>query len=113
MNDEFFELKAHVLAWTGDIPAITKIMCFTGHNSYQGCRFCKINGKLLGSNSHVYYPLPDDIEISDLPARKHNEILNNIREIDNCRSKSHKDKLIQKYGKAFCFVNLFLKKSIF
>jgi hypothetical protein len=86
-------------------------MCFTGHNSYQGCRFCKINGKLLRSNSHVYYPLPDDIGVSDLPVRKHNEILNNIKEIDNCRTKNHKDKLIQKYGKSFH--KLFLKKSYF
>ncbi|CAH1760518.1 8935_t:CDS:2 [Entrophospora sp. SA101] len=39
LNVELFQLKARILAWTGDIPAVTKIMCFTGHNSYQGCRF--------------------------------------------------------------------------
>jgi hypothetical protein len=82
-------------------------MCFTGHNSYQGCRFCKINGTLLKSNSHVYYPLPNNMEIPDLPFREHNEILNNIKEINNCKTKSHKDKLVQKYGKTFLFYKLF------
>jgi len=34
-----FILHAHIIAWTGDIPALSKIMNITGHNSYSGCRF--------------------------------------------------------------------------
>src|SRR5256714_1827709 len=34
-----FILRAHIIAWTGDIPALTAIMNITGHNSYSGCRF--------------------------------------------------------------------------
>jgi hypothetical protein len=78
-------------------------MCFTGHNSYQGCRFCKINGKLLKSNSHIYYPLPNNMDISKLPARKHNEILNNIKEIDACEKTTQRNKLIQKYGNFYFY----------
>jgi hypothetical protein len=97
LNEEFFQLKAHILAWTGDIPAVTKIMCFTGHNSYQGCRFCKINGVLLQSNSHVYFPLQNNSHL-DLPLRRHEEILENIDEINNCKINSHKELLIKEYG---------------
>ncbi|CAB4399081.1 unnamed protein product [Rhizophagus irregularis] len=39
--------------YTGDIPGLTKLMCLTGHNSYQGCRYCNIRG--IWSN-HIYYP---------------------------------------------------------
>jgi hypothetical protein len=28
-----FYLKAHVISWSGDIPAISKILNLTGHNS--------------------------------------------------------------------------------
>jgi hypothetical protein len=103
LNDELFQLKAHILAWTGDIPAVTKIMCFTGHNSYQGCRFCKIEGKLLISNRHVYYPLQNH-SISNLPLRVHEEILNNIDEINGCESNTLKESLIKKYGSSFYFI---------
>ncbi|GBC33596.2 hypothetical protein GLOIN_2v1871614 [Rhizophagus irregularis DAOM 181602=DAOM 197198] len=39
--------------YTGNIPGLTKLMCLTGHNSYQGCRYCNIRG--IWSN-HIYYP---------------------------------------------------------
>lgn len=97
-----FRLKAHILAWTGDIPAVTKIMCFTGHNSYQGCRFCKIGGKLLTSNRHIYYPL-QDYSTSNLPLRDHEEILRNIDEINDCESNTLKESLIKKYGNFILF----------
>jgi hypothetical protein len=102
LNDELFQLKAHILAWTGDIPAVTKIMCFTGHNSYQGCRFCKIEGKLLKSNRHIYYPL-QNYSISNLPLRDHEEILKNIDEINDCESNTLKESFIKKYGNFILF----------
>ncbi|CAG8845425.1 14992_t:CDS:2, partial [Gigaspora margarita] len=37
-----FTLRAHVLSWSGDIPALAKVMCTTGHNSYKACHFCII-----------------------------------------------------------------------
>lgn len=73
-------LRAHVIFWCGDIPAITKLMRITGHNSYMGCRFCDLRGvtsKEPGKN-HVYYPLKPPLhsqlpiyDPSDLPLRTH------------------------------------------
>jgi hypothetical protein len=103
LNEEEFQLKAHILAWTGDIPAVTKVMCFTGHNSYQGCRFCKIEGELLTSNQHIYYPL-QNYSTSNLPLRDHEEILKNIDEINNCQINSDKKSLIKKYGSYLIFI---------
>ncbi len=37
-----FTLHAYIIAWTDDIPALSKVMNITGHNSYSGCRFCDI-----------------------------------------------------------------------
>ena len=53
---ENFLLHSHIIMWTGDIPAITKIMCLTGHNSYMGCRFCYIKGVYCSNRKHIYYP---------------------------------------------------------
>ena len=39
-----FILYAYIIAWTGDIPAFSKVMNITGHNSYLSCRFCDIRG---------------------------------------------------------------------
>src|SRR5207245_1795127 len=52
---EFFTLHVHLLSWSGDLSALSKIMCTTGHNSYLGCHFCYIQG--MTANHHVYYPL--------------------------------------------------------
>ncbi len=37
-----FTLHAYIIAWTGNIPALSKVMNITGHNSYSDCRFCDI-----------------------------------------------------------------------
>ena len=37
-----FTFHAYIIAWTGDIPALSKVMNITGHNSYSGYRFCDI-----------------------------------------------------------------------
>ncbi|CAJ0878897.1 1319_t:CDS:2 [Entrophospora sp. SA101] len=79
LNDELFQLKAHILAWTGDIPAILQ------------------EGKLLTSNRHIYYPLQNH-STSNLPLRGHEEILKNIDEINGCGSNNLKESLIKKYG---------------
>ncbi|GES92308.1 transposase domain-containing protein [Rhizophagus clarus] len=46
---EDFLLHSHIIMWTGDIPAITKIMCLSGHNSYTACRFCYLRGVYYSS----------------------------------------------------------------
>ncbi|GBC35781.2 hypothetical protein GLOIN_2v1644898 [Rhizophagus irregularis DAOM 181602=DAOM 197198] len=38
-TNEPFILRAHLLTWTGDVPALSKSLNLSGHNSYKGCRF--------------------------------------------------------------------------
>nr|CAG8446845.1 3983_t:CDS:2 [Entrophospora candida] len=63
LNVELFQLKAHILAWTGDIPAVTKIMCFIGHNSYQGCRFCVKEKSILFELKSIKFPKSFPLDI--------------------------------------------------
>jgi hypothetical protein len=36
-NNMKFILRVYTIIWTGDIPAITKVLNLTGHNSYMAC----------------------------------------------------------------------------
>ena len=84
-------MRAHILAWTGDLPALSKVVCLTGHNSYSGCRFCKIQGTLNEGNNHIYYPLQQNINPLQLPLRTHNEILNSTNQIKCLKGERKKD----------------------
>ncbi|KAF8596671.1 hypothetical protein BDV93DRAFT_454522 [Ceratobasidium sp. AG-I] len=76
-----FALRAHLLDAFGDIPALTKILEFLGHNSHFACRFCKISGiqGCTAKGTHLYFPLsrPDTPPFKplDLPLRTHAETL--------------------------------------
>ncbi|RIB24933.1 hypothetical protein C2G38_1957178, partial [Gigaspora rosea] len=52
-----FTLHGHILSWSGDIPALSKIMCVSGHNAYYGCRFCYLRGVYSETARHIYFPL--------------------------------------------------------
>ncbi|GET67263.1 transposase domain-containing protein [Rhizophagus irregularis DAOM 181602=DAOM 197198] len=82
---EYFTLRAHILAWTGDLPALSKILYLTGHNSYSGCRFCNLRGTLNEMNRHVYYPLQQNIDSIRLPIRTHDEMLTSINQIEHLK----------------------------
>ena len=78
-------MRAHVLLWTGDIPAISKLVNLTGHNSYMGCRFCNLRGVYT---NHIYYPLQcNNSQINydpyDLPNRNHEEYLQDVEDVEN------------------------------
>ncbi|GBC33798.2 transposase domain-containing protein [Rhizophagus irregularis DAOM 181602=DAOM 197198] len=47
--------------FTLHLPALSKILYLTGHNSYSGCRFCNLRGTLNEMNRHVYYPLQQNM----------------------------------------------------
>ncbi|RIA99683.1 hypothetical protein C1645_684566, partial [Glomus cerebriforme] len=51
-----FILCAHLLTWIGDIPALSKSLNLSGHNSYKACRFCILEGIWHPLNKHIYYP---------------------------------------------------------
>jgi hypothetical protein len=84
-------LRAHILAWIGDLPAISKVVCLTGHNSYLGCRFCNIRGTLNKMNNHVYYPLQQNIDPKRLPLRTHDEMLNSVNQIERLKGDLKED----------------------
>ena len=88
---------AHILAWTGDTPALSKVLCLTGHNSYSGCRFCNLQGSLNETNRHIYYPLQQNLDPRQLPIRTHGDTLNSIRQIENLE-RGHKENFIRNCG---------------
>ncbi|GES76293.1 transposase domain-containing protein [Rhizophagus clarus] len=53
-TNQDFILHCSVVSWSGDTPALAKLMCTTGHNSYQGCQYCDLRG--IWEN-HVYFPI--------------------------------------------------------
>lgn len=92
------------------MPAIAKLMRMKGHNGLLPCRFCKIRGiRIPNSRSPAHYvPLdrrrhPDcgDCPYYDplnLPARTHDEILAQAKEVDLAPNKTQSEKLSAAYG---------------
>jgi hypothetical protein len=100
-----FILHAYIIAWTGDIPALTKIMNVTGHNSYSGCRFCNIQGVYSNKYKHIYYhPKPKGTYIK----KNHSNWLKYINEIETASSSKEKEILIKKYGNYYLIIKLLL-----
>ena len=99
-------LRAHIITWSGDIPALTKILHLTGHGSYCGCRFCEIQGIHHGG---MYFPLQPPIdtmeemrdkvyEAEQLPKRTMQRTLYQLEEIKDGQE-SHQKDFIKKFGK--------------
>ncbi|KAF8666953.1 Transposase family tnp2 [Rhizoctonia solani] len=79
---KLFALRAHLIAVFGDIPAITKILEFIGHNGCFPCQFCympTVSGPTSGGGFHRYCPLhqPDGVQTDplNLPMRTHKETI--------------------------------------
>lgn len=87
-----FVLRAHIIAWTGDIPALTKIMNVTGHNSYSGCRLCKIQGIHSEKYNHIYY------HPGNYAKKTHSDWLVHIDEIESATSSKDQETLMRQYG---------------
>ena len=50
-----FILHAYIIAWTGDILALSKVMNITGHNSYSDYRFYDIKRIYSEKHKHIYF----------------------------------------------------------
>ena len=92
-----FTLRAHILSFSGDLPALAKVMYTTGHNSYKACRFCSICGIYCQENRHVYYPLNPPAGMSgsqydakNLPLRNHEDYVYDTAVIENMNGSLHK-----------------------
>lgn len=81
-REEVFTLRAHLIPVFGDIPAISKVLEFIGHNGRYPCRFCNIlaiPGRTAKGGVHLYCPLHrpngNSIDPLNLPLRTHKETL--------------------------------------
>ena len=50
-----FILYAYIIAWTGNILALSKVMSIIGYNLYSGCRFCDIKEIYSEKYKHIYF----------------------------------------------------------
>jgi hypothetical protein len=96
MTETIFTLRAHILSVSGDLPALAKVMCTTGHNSYKACRFCYIRGIYCQKNRHVYFPLKpptgmqgNQYDPNDLPLRNHEDYVRDAK-VEHLRGSLHK-----------------------
>src|SRR5215208_4496444 len=90
-----FILHAYIIAWTGNILALSKVMNITGHNSYSGCRFCDIKGIYSEKHKHIYFPT----DLKNTYIKKNNSTwLTRINEIKTAVTIKEKKVLIKQYG---------------
>ena len=58
-DNKTYNIRAHLLLSTGDIPAASKVMCHSGHMTKYGCRLCETKGaslqKAVGKRSGMYF----------------------------------------------------------
>ncbi|CAG8512192.1 17192_t:CDS:2 [Cetraspora pellucida] len=57
LSQETFMLRGHILSSSGDILALSKIMCISDHNAYSGCCFCYFHETYSETAHHVYFSL--------------------------------------------------------
>jgi hypothetical protein len=54
--NEFFLLWGYLILVFGDIPAMSMVMCMTGHNGFSPCCMCKIlSVQIPNSQNNTYY----------------------------------------------------------
>ena len=96
-KNQDFILHCSVVSWLGDIPALAKLMCTTGHNSYQGYRYCNIHGVW---ENHVYFSTKPSkskksttYDPNNLPKRTHQDYLSKIQKLKMVKSKKDREKI--------------------
>ncbi|KAB5587541.1 Transposase family Tnp2 protein [Ceratobasidium theobromae] len=102
-----FALRAHILAGFGDIPAISKILEFLGHNGHFPCRLClikSVRGVTAKGGTHLYCPLHRSgaagppIDPLQLQLRQHDECVRLGFEVLKGKSDNARAKLAAKSG---------------
>ncbi|GES88052.1 transposase domain-containing protein [Rhizophagus clarus] len=73
-TNQDFILHCSVVSWSGDTPALAKLMCTTGHNSYQG------------KTGVAYNP-------NNLPKRTHQDYLNKIIKWKSAKNNRDKERI--------------------
>jgi len=97
LKNENFTFHCSVVSWSGDTPALTKLMYTTGHNSYEGCRYCKLRDTY---EKHVYYPTTPPRNTNGMKyipehllKKRHQDYLQNIRTLNEAKNNTQKKQL--------------------
>lgn len=105
LSQSMFLLRAYLIAVFGDIPAISMIMHMKGHNALLPCRFCNIEAIRNGISKTLYvphdrrnFPNSTSYDPAALPARTHDEILSQAREIEAADTEAEAERLQKQYG---------------
>ncbi|CAE6442787.1 unnamed protein product [Rhizoctonia solani] len=102
---KLFALRAHLLTIFGDIPALTKILEFIGHNGCLPCRFClmpTVPGPTSGGGSHRYCPLhqPNGFQMDplNLPLREHDDCIQTGLKVLKAKHEAERKRLATESG---------------
>jgi hypothetical protein len=109
-----FTLRAYLLYIFGDIPAVSMVMRMKGHNGYRPCRLCNITGLgVPGARANTLYvphhrknhpnvmndpSAVQTYDMSSLPFRTHDEILEQAESIQFALTTTASNDLATKYG---------------
>jgi hypothetical protein len=74
------KVRGYMLFWSGDIPAIEKLLHLTGVNSYSGCRFCTIKGTYCNHVGHVYFP-HKETDPQNYPLRSYEHMIGGLEKV--------------------------------
>jgi len=87
LKDEEFMLHCTVVSWSGDTPALAKLMCTCGHNGYQEYHYCNLCRIYKG---HIYFLTQPPkkmkgtkYDLNNLLLRMHSEYLQRATEWKN------------------------------
>ncbi|CAG8808612.1 10386_t:CDS:1, partial [Racocetra fulgida] len=104
LTQEMFTLRGHIVSVSGDIPALSKVMCVSGHNAYSKCRYCYFRETYSEKSTHVYFSLLPPrgykgtiYDPNHLPMRTHNSYLRDITKTE-CKSKNDRHKIERETG---------------
>ncbi len=87
-----FTLHTYTITWTDNIPALSKVINITGHNSYSGCRFYDIQEIYSQKYRHVYFPT----NLKERYIKKnHSTWLTHINKIETATTTKEKETLIK------------------
>lgn len=109
-----FRLHAYLLVCFGDMPAVSKLMCMTGHNGKVPCRACMIRGTRIIKRGRAdptqrknYHPLrrpfarsgePRVYNPLDLPLRTHDQFVLQASMVQDARNDTEEARLATQYG---------------
>ncbi|CUA77659.1 hypothetical protein RSOLAG22IIIB_12749 [Rhizoctonia solani] len=100
-----FVFRAFLMTIFGDIPAVAKLLMMKGHNGARPCRACLIPAVLckLARNAVYYVPMAHPgreqvLTYDNLPLRTHQQLLDQLEQIEAAPTKTRRKQLAQDYG---------------